>query len=424
MFNVGRSNLLAQAWQLATRGEFEALFEKASLRARSLVDESLSRLNIALARGYYSVPIGVGPRRLKRISTFETACRKVDRLPTDLAASGDWYLRIRPEETVSREPSIGLSDVDLEKFREGTAHFQGGRHASVPEVFLGCLNNARIVGPERIVFSARNQLMFESALSRRDVVESTPVAAVLRRSRAKRLEGNYCLLATPWSGFAYYHWVMDALPRLSVLEQFDELRDAKMIVPEPLTSYHRETLQLAGIRPDRLHGVGDGCWEVERLFFPQLLSASCNPSTHVATWLRQRFLGTATREPSGPKKIYVSRRDAKRQVLNEPDIISAMEARGFTVVCPGDLNFVQQVALFRQAEVVVGPHGAAFANMVFAPPGATLVEFFGDNYVNGCFWALANVCKQRHAFLISPTTTLDYEVPVARLESLLAALRI
>ena len=33
------------------------------------------------------------------------------------------------------------------------------------------------------------------------------------------------------------------------------------------------------------------------------------------------------------------------------------------------------IALFRRAAIVIGPHGGAFANLVFAPRGALVVEF-------------------------------------------------
>jgi hypothetical protein len=57
--------------------------------------------------------------------------------------------------------------------------------------------------------------------------------------------------------------------------------------------------------------------------------------------------------------------------------------------------------------------------MVFAPPQATLIELFGDNYLNGCFWAVANILGHRHAFLTGPAQALDYSIAPERIETLL-----
>jgi capsular polysaccharide biosynthesis protein len=35
------------------------------------------------------------------------------------------------------------------------------------------------------------------------------------------------------------------------------------------------------------------------------------------------------------------------------------------------------VKLFAEASVIAGAHGAGFANMIFAPPGANLIELIG-----------------------------------------------
>ncbi len=49
----------------------------------------------------------------------------------------------------------------------------------------------------------------------------------------------------------------------------------------------------------------------------------------------------------------------------------------------------RQIQLFAESRVVVGPHGAAHANTLFAPR-LTLIEMFPENYVNRCNLALAN----------------------------------
>lgn len=78
------------------------------------------------------------------------------------------------------------------------------------------------------------------------------------------------------------------------------------------------------------------------------------------------------------------------------------------------MSFADQVQLFGEAEIIVGPHGAGFANAVFAQPGATLIELFSPHYINGCFWALANACGHRYGFTVGIQRGEDIEVDVGK----------
>ena len=47
-----------------------------------------------------------------------------------------------------------------------------------------------------------------------------------------------------------------------------------------------------------------------------------------------------------------------------------LEAEGYAIVVTGTLSVLEQIALFRDAAVIVGQHGAALTNLLFAPRGA------------------------------------------------------
>jgi hypothetical protein len=83
------------------------------------------------------------------------------------------------------------------------------------------------------------------------------------------------------------------------------------------------------------------------------------------------------------EKIFVSRRSftdkvGYRKLLNEAELINALEARGFVTVEPEMLDFQAQVRIFASARVVVGLGGAAMFNAVFCKPGAAIVSIEGS----------------------------------------------
>jgi hypothetical protein len=92
------------------------------------------------------------------------------------------------------------------------------------------------------------------------------------------------------------------------------------------------------------------------------------------------------------RKLYVPRRGSQgRVVRNETEVLRALESRGFELVEPQTLSWVEQVRLFAQASHVVGPMGSGLANVLFSPPGARLLTLapacMGDSF----FWRVSGI---------------------------------
>ena len=70
----------------------------------------------------------------------------------------------------------------------------------------------------------------------------------------------------------------------------------------------------------------------------------------------------------GPIKLFVARVGAVngRNLANQAEIQTWLEARGYLTVNPGALTMEEQVVLFARATDIVGVEGAAMANLLFA----------------------------------------------------------
>ena len=134
--------------------------------------------------------------------------------------------------------------------------------------------------------------------------------------------------------------------------------------------------------------------------------------------MRHAFDARAT---GGDRRLLVSRADVNaRRVLNEDEVFGRLEPHGFERVTPGRLPLAEQVALFSQAQIVVGTHGAGLANIVFMPEGGSVIETFGRNFMQGGFAWLSHLSGHAYAHIVSDETeaNLDYRLPGAALDSL------
>jgi|SoiMethySBSTD1v2_1073268.scaffolds.fasta_scaffold12178_10 glycosyl transferase family 61 len=397
------------------------LLRKASARGRRQIARSWKVVKQRGARTLFQVP-GLSHRDPRRhITRFKDSCTLVGSLTAE-AASLDRYVVVRPPECIRREPPIALNDVDARRFEYSSTKYQLGTSVELPEVFVASIGPARLRNPDFLVTSVTGEIYLDSAHGLINVLEDTGVLHEVLPPKPSVQRGSYVLLASAWSERSYYHWLIDALPRLSLLDAIPDGARLPLIVPSTLHRYHEESLTAAGVAKSRQIGFTNAV-QVDRLYYPGLLSPTGHTSPHAIRWLRDTFRPhLSTRKPF--RRLYVTRRDTRRRILNEDEIVEFLLPHGFEVVCPGDMSIFDQVSLFSEAQVIVGPHGAGLTNIVFCPEGATVVELFGSNYINGCFWAITNLRRQTHAFATFDTDTLDYTASADRVCELLQKARV
>jgi capsular polysaccharide biosynthesis protein len=96
----------------------------------------------------------------------------------------------------------------------------------------------------------------------------------------------------------------------------------------------------------------------------------------------------------------------------------ALARRGFAVVHAERLSPRRQIALMRDAEVVVGASGAAMANALFAPPGARVVDIQPEVFASTWVCALGELIgQQAYAFRVPAPLPPDEAPWVSRVRA-------
>jgi capsular polysaccharide biosynthesis protein len=258
----------------------------------------------------------------------------------------------------------------------------------VPRLAVAELPGGRVLGPYRAVITAGGTLVGELSpyFGTRSPAQN-PVFLERRPGPATVIEGRVGVL-TARGDVSYYHYLTDVLPRLEILERLDPSPE-RLYLPASLP-FQRQLLELLQIPSERIIDA-DRVRHLKAgvLVVPGLPDADLKTPPWVVSWLRERLL---SREPPAPRgrRLYLSRgrRRGSRIVRNEPEVVDALATLGFEVLDPGAMPVAEQIATFAAADLVVGPHGAALANLAFVSPGAGVVELFAPDYVQGCYWKI------------------------------------
>lgn len=210
------------------------------------------------------------------------------------------------------------------------------------------------------------------------------------------------LLAGRYTQSNYFHWIFEGVARLWCLEALPNGHELPLFMHgEGNKAFHRQILDALKL-PNPVIPLTGRTVRLDRLYFPSFLA----PGTYGAPpieWLRRRLLPAfgIPMWPKGGRRLYLSRSDvAVRSLIDEEWLIASLRSHGFEVVVPGRMSVAEQIRTFAEAEIVVGPHGAGNINMIFAPPGATLLELVPASTRAVLYWMTAKAAGQRYGRLI------------------------
>ena len=181
----------------------------------------------------------------------------------------------------------------------------------------------------------------------------------------------------PWgAGFNYGHFVLDALPSLLALEEAGLTAALPPIAPR-LKPWQRELIALLLGRDKGVREIAVLAVRLDQAVYATSMDHFLHAPNALLTRVRERLVSRAGPSPLRAERVYLSRRShahPMRILLNEWELERALAARGFAIVRAEGLRPAEQIALCRQAKVVVGPTGAGMANALFAEPGARVVD--------------------------------------------------
>jgi hypothetical protein len=213
----------------------------------------------------------------------------------------------------------------------------------------------------------------------------------------------------------YFHWNLDALPRLYCFLQLQSTK-YKLILPKysQQFSYITESLALLGFNNNNCIYV-----DYSRVYYAKEI-ATCPPFTHTGNYHSEvirsmtKQLKTNAGVSSQPanRLIYVSRKNAKkRKIINEEEISGILQRLGFEIIETDNLSYVEQIQLFNSVKWLVSIHGAGLSNMIFMNKGCHVLELRNkDDKTNNCYFSLASAVGLHYYYLENNTDNSNTNV--------------
>ncbi|RYG28576.1 MAG: glycosyltransferase family 61 protein, partial [Chitinophagaceae bacterium] len=310
----------------------------------------------------------------------------------------DFSIQLAPSSLVAYDKNkILAEDQLLIEGEGGIAYRLTQRHINdTPDVILYSIGEAGMAGNEGFVYDLKSHRFISETMRlffRWDSRIVNSYLADLRKHEPVRLRGITLSITKPCSD-SYFHFIHESLPAYLLLsEQFPKLKFDHLIINGAPSQFKKAWLQLAGIDLRKVVYTGySSHHQCDQLLFLSDLCYHYSPNYLTTGLLQKLRLKAKSEYRSGdyPKRIIASRKNAAiRRLEWEEELATVADAAivDFEKLSPADT-----IQICDQCELFIGPHGAAFSNIVFCRPGTKVIEIaFGVHEV--LYGRLASVCE-------------------------------
>ena len=215
----------------------------------------------------------------------------------------------------------------------------------------------------------------------------------------KNRDQKYCTIPTEWRNVDNYcHWTLTEVPLLALaLESSapnvviaDRLLNGKLPFQKRWLAvlseaYPEKKIFPLSEKPNKLNGILPVNQDtsvarhlIGKCEYTWYHRSRATPYTiHLMDKMKPYFKPDQSFEGL---KIYINRRN-RRRLENEEEVQRVLKDKGFHILNLEDLSLDNQVALFSQASVIMGFHGAGLCNLVFSTPQQKIIEIVDEDCV-------------------------------------------
>lgn len=291
---------------------------------------------------------------------------------------------------------VGRDCMPEEVFALSDQRWRQGWFPQAPVRFYR-LHNV-IVAAEGLVFDEMGNLYAETRKAHGDdeIRQAREAIAAAGVTAPGLPRFSHAVLCKQSGSENYGHWLTEMLPKAYFARSELGLRNYLHVVPKidgQLAEVVRESLEMIGIEVEE-HLPLDGSPH----FFHELIviEGLTNHSVYMSPLVSKclQHLSDSV-EGKGVKRVYLRRWPAKaRDFEDEERITEHLTSKGFVPMATSSLSFRDQIAMIKDAGIVLGTMGAAMSNVVFCGPGTETCVFGPASAREFFYWFLSNLKHQ------------------------------
>ena len=217
-------------------------------------------------------------------------------------------------------------------------------------------------------------------------------------------KGNFFLLG---GGDNYWHFLIDFIPKLTCLKNLS-CEEIKVIIPynlpEKFLNFLIKVCNLLNLNEINFLKIN----RENLIYYFESLIFTSKPNIFFTSLFYNKLFSNSiikTRD----KNLYIKRGAVKkRKVLNEDEVVKFLKKYKYVVIDCFNLSIEEQIKAFSQAKNIIIPHGAAMANLIFAPNDINVIEIRSN--LDGILSRRIQLKERFNLYLFEKTTKVGKEL--------------
>ena len=275
-------------------------------------------------------------------------------------------------------------------------------------IYTNCVENVSIIKNNQLIpEGSMQQIKGKLVGSKKNEVLKTGTPKFLRK-----IKGNVISLVQGASGYNNYaHWLFDIVPKMKILSEAYNLKKIDYFYFSKLNSFQKATFKILKLNSNKIidSKINKHCL-LDNLIFcshPNYFkgtfsTAQNNLPRWIVNFLRKRFLKNSAKKIKNFNKIYIDRSDSQFnhcRIVNDSEIKNYLRKEGFKIVKLSKFSFKKQISIFKNCNIVIGPHGAGMANLIFCKRKTKVIEIKYLGHPNNVYKRISKFNKLNHRLI-------------------------
>ena len=217
--------------------------------------------------------------------------------------------------------------------------------------------------------------------------------SLIWRLKKNEIIENGIYLSGPASS-NYYHWMIEILPKMQFIEKLDEkFNEFPLLVDQKISQIPSiyKSLKILNNKRRIIFLNCNNAYHVKKLILFSSLESAAFKIKESSSYEVQDFkfypesiiyirncmfdfFNIKNHDVIKGKRIFLGRKNSRRK-YNQNEIFSFFKKNNFKIIFPEDLTLEEQIKFFHNAEIIAGPTGAAWTNIIFC-----------NKYCRGIIW--------------------------------------
>jgi hypothetical protein len=318
--------------------------------------------------------------------------------------------------------------------KERNSIVKNARTINFPEVYASIIEDTKIIGGSSLVWTKKHALIYDTInlkknitseeLHNRIFIRDDKISSNRKKAKFIIEKGAFFCDA---SSSNYAHWLTEILPRIFVFISNPVYKDYQLLIDKSIAKSMLESLRMICKNRTVYLVPKDFCVKIRKMLFIseigivpfQTKSKSNNNNIQSVKFNKKIILEMRSHffKLNNIKKtysyIFIKRKSSNKKILNEDEIESYLTSLGFVSVDFSNLNFSDQINIFKNAKCIVASSGASLANMIFSEQKTKIIILIGaSKLVSYFYWVnMASIVNKRISFVLG-------EVPISEKDSI------